>query len=93
MLPCELASGQADRHLAVVLLTAILPGDADRMLVLLRKAGVIDDPVAPALQAQSRQDPIAHACHDRGVRPLGLGHEMVQRAHGLNLLSAGFYTV
>lgn len=41
---------QADRHLAIVLLaelTAVLPRHADRMLALLRKPGVIDDP-APA---------------------------------------------
>ena len=40
---------QADRNLAVVLLaelTAVLPRHADRVVALLRNAGVVDDPGA-----------------------------------------------
>ena len=74
---------QAHRDLAVVLLAelaAILPCHADRMLALLGKAGVVDDPGADrSLPLERRQHLAPHHRQHRRVRPIRLRHEVMQR--------------
>ncbi len=76
--------------LAVVLLAelpTVLRGEADRMLALLRKAGVpspgsgqaVDDPdLDRAMTLDRRQDLIAYRAHHAFVRPGPLTHEVQQ---------------
>ena len=72
-----------DRDLAIVLLAelpAILARNADRMLALLRKAGVVDDPGPDRPMPLDRSAAPARAPRQqRLVRPRRLGHEMMQR--------------
>ena len=64
---------QRHRHLAIVLLAklpAILPRHADRMLALLGKAGVVDDPgLDRAMPFHRRQHHLAHLREHLLVRP------------------------
>lgn len=77
--------GNRERHcdLTILLLAqlpAILPGHADRMLALLGKRGVVDDPRPQRPGAlQTRQDQIAHPGQHRLVRPPRLAQKMQQR--------------
>jgi hypothetical protein len=87
--------------LAVVLLAehpAVLASDTDWMAAFLRETGVVDDPPAALAEVHLGHYPLAHATQHLGVRPLRLGHEVVQRLvpgthvhridsrdHGLNL--------
>jgi hypothetical protein len=77
---------QAYRHLAIVLLAklpAILPRHADRVLALLGKAGVINDPVGNrAMPLDRRQHGTAHRSQHGRIIPRRLGHNVV---HGLVL--------
>ena len=73
---------QAYRNLAVVLLaqlTTILPGHADRVAALLRKAGVVDDPGLDRLVTRDgRQYLFAHTAQHRLIGPQRLGHKVQQ---------------
>src|SRR5215469_8998302 len=70
-------------HLAVVLLaqlTAILPGNTDRVAALLRKPGVVDDPRLDRLVTRDRwQDTFADTAQHRLIGPRPLGHKVQQR--------------
>jgi hypothetical protein len=88
--PCDRQAGprggqrQADRDLTVVLLadlTAVLPGDAERMPTLLGDAGVVEDPGVQRAAAggQPRQHPIPHRGEHGPVIPGCLGDEVVHR--------------
>ena len=74
---------QRDRRLAVVLLAqlaAILPRHPDRVLALLRKAGVVDDPsLDRASPLDRRQHQLAHLGQHPLVRPGSLADKMQQR--------------
>lgn len=73
---------QRDGNLAAVLLaelTAILPGDADRMDAFLWNAGVVDHPAADwAVLLDDGQHMIAHGRQQRVVGPVGLGDKVMQ---------------
>ena len=79
---------QAHSHLAVVLLAqlaAVLPRNADRMLALLGKAGVVHDPGLDRPAAlQRRQDKVPHLGQNPIVRPWRVRHEVQQRLPGRN---------
>src|SRR5690348_1506918 len=74
---------QRYRHLTIVLfaeLAAILPRNAYRMLALLRKARVIDDPrLNRTMLLDLRQNHVSHFCQNRFVRPASFANEMQQR--------------
>jgi hypothetical protein len=74
---------QRDSDLTIVLLaklTAILPGDADRMNALLGKSRVVDDPGAyPAALLDSRNNKGSNPPQQVRLRPVGVGDKMVQR--------------
>ena len=74
---------QRDSDLTIVLLaklTAILPGDADRMNALLGKSRVVDDPGAyPAALLDSRKNKGSNPPQQVRLRPVGVGDKMVQR--------------
>ena len=74
---------QRDRDLTIVLLaklTAILPGDADRMNALLGESRVVDDPGAyPAALLDGRKDKGSNPPQQILLRPVGVGDKMVQR--------------
>ena len=60
-----------------------MPADADRVPALLGKAGIIDDPgLDRALALDDRQDRGADLSQQRGIGPLTVGHEVVQRLMG-----------
>ena len=68
--------------MAVVLLAqhpAVLAGHANRVLALLRESRVINDPPAAQAEVHLRHDPLAHTAKQFLIRPVGLGHEMMQR--------------
>ena len=95
----------ADGHLAVVLLAqlaAVLPGDPDRVLALLRKAGIVND--QRLRWCRTTLDPLkrvtAHSIKHRLIRPRCIGYKVMQtlvfrahpvrrqmRRHGLNALA------
>ena len=58
---------------------AVLTGDTDRMVALLGEAGVVDDPPAALAEVHLGHNPLEHPAQHLGARPLGLGHEVVQR--------------
>jgi hypothetical protein len=61
-------------------LAAILPGHTDRMMTLLRKARVIDDPGLDRFVSGDRwHDPLPHTAQHRLIRPGCLRHKMQQR--------------
>ena len=74
---------QRYRDLAVVLLAklpAILPRHPNRMLTLLGKASIVDDPrLDGAVPFQLRHHHLAHLGEDALVRPPSLADEMQQR--------------
>jgi hypothetical protein len=74
---------QRHRDLAVILLAelaAILPCHANRVLALLRKAGVVDDPrFNRPLTLDRRQHHLAHLGQNPRVRPGRVADEMQQR--------------
>jgi hypothetical protein len=74
---------QAHRHLTKLLLAelaTVLPRHADRVLALLREAGVIDNPVPHrAVPLERRQYLLAHRPQQRRIVPFGLGHHVMQR--------------
>jgi hypothetical protein len=75
--------GNADRHLAVILLAqlpAVLARDPDRVRALLRKARVIDQQRLRLSGARHDllQHMVAHRRQHRIVRPRRIGHEMMQ---------------
>ncbi len=76
-------SRQAHRDLAIVLLAelpAILPRHADRVLALLRDAGVVDDQRPDrAAPLDDGQDTGAHRREAPLIGPFGLRHEVMQR--------------
>ena len=85
---CERQTGmvvghrQRDGDLAVILfaeLSAVLPGHPDRVLALLRHAGIVNHPAADrtALLNQ-RQHASAHRRQHGVIGPVGLGDEVVQ---------------
>jgi hypothetical protein len=87
----------AHRHLAVVLLAqypAVLPRHPHRVLALLRKARVVDDPVAAGREIHLRHHPLGDALEHLLIRPLGPGHEVMQRlvpGAGVLAVDAGRY--
>src|SRR5208283_2246940 len=74
---------QRNRDLTIVLLaklTAILPGDADRMNALLGESRVVDDPGAyPAALLDSGKNKGSNPSQQVLLRPVGVGDKMVQR--------------
>jgi len=82
--------GERHRHLAVVGLAedaAVLPRHPDRVLALLGKAGVVDDPGGD--RPQRRQDLLAHRGEQVLVGPGGFGNQMMQRlVRGTDLVGA-----
>src|ERR1700735_3819039 len=84
---------QRDRDLTIVLLaklTAILPGDADRMNALLGESRVVDNPGAyPAALLDGGKNKGPTASQQILLRPVGVGDKMMQRLmRALN--AAGF---
>src|SRR5262249_31571716 len=74
--------GQEDAHLAVGLLaegTAILTGDAHRLLPLLGETALIDDPHGVRMR-QARRQHLLEAPGDGLVVPPGFGQEALQHA-------------
>ncbi len=73
---------QADGDLAIVLLaqlTAILASNPNRVLALLRKAGVVDDPrLDRPMALDHRQQLPLNRGQQSPIGPVGLGHEVVQ---------------
>jgi len=49
------------------------------MAALLREPRIVDDPPAALAEVHLGHHPLAHAAQQLGVRPLCLGHEVVQR--------------
>lgn len=80
---CVIRDRQADRNLTVVLLAqlaAILARYAHRVLALLGKAGVVDDPRPDrSMLFDLWKDPVANPRQQGRVRPRRLSHEMQQR--------------
>lgn len=80
---CVGADREADGHLAVVLfadLSAVLPGDADRVFAFLRKAGIVDDPGGKGMAASYlRENVLADGLEEELVAPGRYGDDMVQR--------------
>ena len=74
---------QRDRDLTIVLLaklTAILPGDADRMNALLGESCVVDDPgFDSAALFDGGKSKGSNLPQQALLRPVGVGDKMVQR--------------
>jgi len=55
-----------------------LTGYAHRVHALLGKARVVDDPPAPSAEIHVWHNPLADPAQNFGIRPLGLGHKVMQ---------------
>jgi hypothetical protein len=75
--------GRAHRNLAIILvakLAAVLPRDADRVLALLRKTCVVDDPVSHRpVPLEGGQHRTPQSSQQRRVIPIGLGYNVMER--------------